>query len=53
MKREDYLLIRKPQIISRRLALRCSWMFQQDNDPKYTSKVLKEWIKQARIEVLE
>ena len=28
-------------------------MFQQDDDPKHTSKVVKEWLNQARIKVLE
>ena len=28
-------------------------MFQYDNDPKPTSKVVKEWLNQAEIEVLE
>ena len=26
---------------------------QQDNDPKHTSKVVKEWLNEDRIEVLE
>ena len=28
-------------------------MFQRDNDPKHTSEVVKEWLNQACIEVLE
>ena len=31
------------------LGLRCSWVFQQDNDPKHTLKVVKECLNQARI----
>lgn len=41
----------KPKMISRRLALGCSWVVQQNNDPKQTSKVGKKWLNLARIEV--
>ena len=41
----------KPKIISRRLGLGCSCMLQQENDPKHTSKVVKKWLNQARVEV--
>ena len=30
----------KPKIISRRLATGCSWVFQQNNNPKHTSQVV-------------
>ena len=43
----------KPQIISRRLALGCSLVFQQDNNLKHTSAVIKECWNHARTEVLE
>ena len=36
-----------------RLGRGCSWVFQQDNDPKHTSKVVKKWLKHARVEILE
>lgn len=29
------------------------WIMQQDNDPKHTSKVAKEWFRENRIEVME
>ena len=53
-KEEDYLQILQKKLKSsvRRLGLGCSWVFQHDNDPKHTSKVVKEWLNQARIEVL-
>uniref|UniRef100_A0A674NPZ6 Tc1-like transposase DDE domain-containing protein n=1 Tax=Takifugu rubripes TaxID=31033 RepID=A0A674NPZ6_TAKRU len=38
---------------TRRLGLGRSWVFQQDNDLKHTSKVVMEWLNQARIKVLE
>ena len=50
MKKEDYLQILQENLKSsaRRLGLRCSWLFQQDNERKHTSKIVKEWINQAR-----
>uniref|UniRef100_A0A3B1IFP7 Transposase Tc1-like domain-containing protein n=1 Tax=Astyanax mexicanus TaxID=7994 RepID=A0A3B1IFP7_ASTMX len=55
MKKEDYLQILQENLkpSARRLGLGRSWVFQQDNDPKHTSKVVKEWLNQARIKVLE
>lgn len=55
MKKEDYLHILQHNLKSsaRRLGLGHSWVSQEDNDPKHTSKVVKEWLNQARIRVLE
>uniref|UniRef100_A0A3Q4HU58 Tc1-like transposase DDE domain-containing protein n=1 Tax=Neolamprologus brichardi TaxID=32507 RepID=A0A3Q4HU58_NEOBR len=34
--------------------MRGNWIgFQQDNDPKHTSKLVLQWIKQANIKLLE
>lgn len=54
MKEEDYYLQmlqeeRKSSIS--RSGRGCSWVFRQENDPKHTPKVVKEWLKQARVEV--
>lgn len=38
---------------ARRLGFGCSWGFQQENYPKYTSKVIKKWLNHAWIQVLE
>lgn len=38
---------------ARRLRLGRRWVFQQDNDPKHTSKLTTEWFKSHRINVLE
>ena len=51
MKEEDNLQILQENLksLARRLVLWFSWMFQQDKDPKHTSKLVKN---QTRIEVL-
>ena len=51
--KEEYLQILQENLKSsaRRLGLGCSWMFQQDNDPKRTSTEAKKWLNQARIKV--
>ena len=33
--------------------LRRGWIYQQDNDPKHTSGLVKEWFRQKRINVLD
>ena len=29
------------------------WVFQMDNDPKHTSKVVAKWLKDNKVKVLE
>ncbi len=35
------------------LKLKHTWVMQQDNDPKHTSKSTSEWLKKNKIKVLE
>ncbi len=35
------------------LKLKRTWVMQQDNDPKHTSKSTSEWLKKKKIKVLE
>lgn len=37
----------------RALKLKRSWIMQQDNDPKHTSKSTSEWLRKSKIKVLE
>ena len=52
MKREDFLQILQEnlKLSARRLSLGCSWRFQEGDDPKNMSEVVKEWLNQARTE---
>ena len=56
MKSEDYQRILERNVGScvRKLGLRQrSWVFQQDNDPKHTSKSKQKWFKTKRWRVLK
>ncbi len=35
------------------LKFKCTWVMQQDNDPKITSKSISEWLNKNKIKVLE
>ena len=35
------------------LCCRREWVFQVDNDPKHTSKVVAKWLKDNKVKVLE
>ena len=37
----------------RKLKLGRKWVFQMDNDPKHTSKVIAKWLKDNKVKVLE
>ena len=37
----------------RKLKLGRKWVFQMDNDPKHTSKVVEKWLKDFKVKVLE
>ena len=37
----------------RKLNLGRKWVFQMDNDPKHTSKVVSKWLKDNKVKVLE
>ena len=37
----------------RNLKLGCKWVFQMDNVPKHTSKVVSKWLKDNKVKVLE
>ena len=37
----------------RKLKLGRKWVFQMDNDPKHTSKVVAKWLKDNKVKLLE
>ena len=37
----------------RKLKLCRKWVYQMDNDPKHTSKVVAKWLKDNKVKVLE
>ena len=55
MKKEDYAEILhknlKPSV--QKLKLGRHWIFQQDNDPKHTSKFVTKWLQEKKVDVLE
>jgi hypothetical protein len=50
MRRENYVDILKQHLKTpvRKLKLGHKWVFQMDNDPKHTSKVVVKWTTKAR-----
>ena len=50
MKKENDVDILKQHLKTsvRKLKLGCKWVFQMDNDPKHTSKVVAKWLKETK-----
>lgn len=55
MRKEHYVEILKQNLKSsaRMLKLGRNWTFQQDNDPKHTAHVVKQWFQNNKVKVLE
>ncbi|CDQ90445.1 unnamed protein product [Oncorhynchus mykiss] len=55
MRTENYVDILKQNLKTsvRKLKLGRKWVFQMDNDPKHTSKVVAKWLKDNKVKVLE
>ncbi|GMS88386.1 hypothetical protein PENTCL1PPCAC_10561, partial [Pristionchus entomophagus] len=54
MKKEDYKKIMKKEMIPWAKAnCPARWKFQQDNDPKHTSKLVMKWFKKKNIKKIE
>uniref|UniRef100_A0AAZ3PHT6 Tc1-like transposase DDE domain-containing protein n=1 Tax=Oncorhynchus tshawytscha TaxID=74940 RepID=A0AAZ3PHT6_ONCTS len=55
MGEDNYVDILKQHLKTsvRKLKLGCQWVFQMDNDPKHTSKVVAKWLKDNKVKVLE
>ena len=55
MRKENYVDILKQHLktSARKLKLGRKWLFQMDNDPKHTSKVVAKWLKDNKVKVLE
>ena len=55
MREENYVGILKQHLKTsvRKLKLGCKWVFQMDNDPKHTCKVVAKWLKDNKVKVLE
>ena len=52
MGEENYVDVLK-QHLKPSAMLGCKWVFQMDNDPKHTSKVVAKWLKDNKVKVLE
>ena len=55
MRKENYVDISKQHLKTsfRKLKLGRKWVFQLDNDPKHTFKVVAKWLKDNKVKVLE
>ena len=55
IRKEHYVEMLKQNLktLDRKLKLRCKWVFQMDNDPKHTAKLVTKWLKNNKANVLE
>ena len=53
MENDVDILKQHPETSVRKLKLGCKCVFQMDNDPKHTSKVVVKWLKDNKVKVLE
>ena len=55
MRKKKYMDILKQHLKTsvRKLKLGRKWVFQMDNDPKRTSKVVAKWLKESKVKALE
>ena len=55
MRQDNYVDILKQHLKTsvRKLNLGRKWVFQMDNDPKHTSKVVEKWLNDNKVKVLE
>ena len=55
MRKENYVDMLKQHLktSARKLKLGCKWVFQMDNDPKHTSKLVTKWLKDNKVKVLD
>ena len=52
---ENYVGILKQHLKTsvKKLNLGCKWVFQMDNEPRHTFKVVAKWLKENKVKVLE
>ena len=55
LRKENYVDILKQHLKTsvRKLKLGSKWVFQMDNDPKHTFKVVAKWLQDNKVKVLE
>ena len=54
MRKRNYVdILKKHKTLARKLKLGHKWVFQMDNAPKHTSKVVAIWLKDNKVKILE
>jgi transposase len=55
IRKENYKHILKQHLKTsvRKLMRGCKWVFQMNNDPKHTSKVVAKWLEDTKVKVLK